>query len=191
MDTLVIDIETKNTFGDVGGKEFLDKLEVSVVGVYSYATASYRCFEEHEFEELKRLLGTPALLIGFSANKFDFPILNKTLGLNLLEYPRIDISDEIEQATGRLIGLGALAELNLGASKSGQGLMAPVLYREGKIEELKEYCLQDVKITRDLFEKIKNQGYVLIPPPRDTGALPTEPTKPLRIQMQFDTSAAW
>ena len=29
MDKVVIDIETKNTFSDVGGKQFLNKLDVS------------------------------------------------------------------------------------------------------------------------------------------------------------------
>ena len=35
MDQIVFDIETKNSFADVGGEANLKKLDVSVVGVYS------------------------------------------------------------------------------------------------------------------------------------------------------------
>jgi len=165
MDTLVIDIETKNTFAEVGGKgkEFLDKLDMSVACVYSYNKNSYTCFDESEFDALKKLLSERALLVGFSANKFDFPILNRTLGLDLMTYPRFDISDEIEREAGRLISLNKLALENLKISKLGEAVGAPDLYRAGKIKELKEYCQQDVKITKELFDLIKRQGWILIP----------------------------
>lgn len=165
MDALVIDIETKQTFVELGGKgrEFFDKMEPSVVGVYSYARNAYHCYGEDEFHELKKILSDKALLVGFSANKFDFPILQRVLGVALMSYPRFDISDEIEQRAGRLIGLGKLAAANLGITKLGEAVAAPALYRAGKIQELKEYCLQDVKITKDLFDRIKKQGSLLIP----------------------------
>ena len=51
MDAIVFDIETKNSFADVGGQENLKKLDVSVVGVYSYNDDAYSCFEENELEK--------------------------------------------------------------------------------------------------------------------------------------------
>ena len=49
MDKVVFDIETKNWFDEVGGREHLDRLDVSVVGVYSYADDAYRAYDETEF----------------------------------------------------------------------------------------------------------------------------------------------
>jgi len=163
MDTLVLDIETKNTFGDVGGKDRLLKLLISVACFYSYNQDKYFSFYENQFEEAKKFLETRARLVGFSSNKFDIPLLAHNLGLDLMSYPRIDISDEIELRTGRLIGLNDLAHLNLGEVKTHKGLDAPVLYAAGKMEELKEYCLQDVKITKDLFDKLKKSGELILP----------------------------
>ena len=40
-DKLVIDIETKNTFADVGGQDHLLDLEMSFLGVYSYNQNEY------------------------------------------------------------------------------------------------------------------------------------------------------
>ncbi|MFA5811488.1 MAG: hypothetical protein WC956_04060, partial [bacterium] len=36
--------------------------------------------------------------------------------------------------------------------KSGSGLEAIRLWREGRMEELKRYCLDDVRLTRDVYE---------------------------------------
>lgn len=174
MDTIVIDLETKNTFVEVGATtsaqrndasrgSFLDKLEISVVGVYSYQKDSYHCYGEEEFSELKKLFADRALLIGFSSNRFDLPLLNRALGLELLKFPRIDLSEEVELKTGRRISLDMLAKANLGVGKNGNSLLAPALYREGKIEELKKYCLNDVKITKELYDLAKKQGFLLVP----------------------------
>lgn len=165
MDTLILDIETKQTFAELGGKgrEFLDKMEMSVICIYSYTKNTYTCFDEMQLDELKALLSNRALLVGFSSNKFDLPILERTLGLDLMSYPRFDISDEIERQTGRLIGLSKLAEANLKINKSGNAVGAPDLYRAGKMEELKKYCEQDVKVTKEIYDLIKKNGELLIP----------------------------
>lgn len=168
-DRIVIDIETKNTFHDVGRDNF-DALEISLVGLYSYNQDKFFHFEEHEMEKLGQFLKNAELIIGFAVSRFDLPVLKrrfaKISGLedfDIFSLPRIDLLDEIEIAFGRRISLDLLAKANLGIGKTGHSLEAPILYREGKMEELKNYCLNDVKITRDLYEFAKNRGYLMIP----------------------------
>lgn len=163
MDKLVIDIETKNTFQDVGGQQNLTDLLISFVGVYSYQQNAYLSFFEHELDQLKSLLQNAGLIIGFSINRFDLPILNKHLGINLNEIENIDILDDIEQKLGHRVGLDWLAQTNLKVGKSAHGLEAIKFYKEGRLEELKNYCLQDVKLTKDLYELGKKQGHLLVP----------------------------
>jgi DEAD/DEAH box helicase domain-containing protein len=60
----------------------------------------------------------------------------------------------MEVITNRLgyrLSLENLAEYTLGVKKSANGLMALQWYKEGRFEEIINYCRQDVKITRDLF----------------------------------------
>ena len=52
---------------------------------------------------------------------------------------------------------------NLGEKKTSHGLEAIEMYRRGEMERLKEYCMQDVKITKKIFDLIRNQGYLWIP----------------------------
>ncbi|MEK7634503.1 MAG: ribonuclease H-like domain-containing protein [Patescibacteria group bacterium] len=161
-DILVIDIETKNTFDDVGRDNF-DALNVSIIGLYSYNQNKFLSFEENEFDKVGEILKTASLIIGFSISRFDLPVLKKYFDFDLFSIARIDIQDEIEISLGKRIGLDILAKANLGVGKNGDSLDAPILYRDGKIDELKAYCLNDVKITKELYELAKKQNYLLIP----------------------------
>jgi len=74
-DTLVLDIETKKSFADVGGKENISALGIAVLGTYSYASDSFRAFEEGELGEFERILSETDYLIGFNIKLFDIPVL--------------------------------------------------------------------------------------------------------------------
>ena len=45
-DKIVFDIETKNTFADVGGQKNIAKLDTSFIGAYSYNQDKYLSFHE-------------------------------------------------------------------------------------------------------------------------------------------------
>ncbi|OGY64261.1 MAG: hypothetical protein A3B92_03000 [Candidatus Harrisonbacteria bacterium RIFCSPHIGHO2_02_FULL_42_16] len=163
MDKIVLDIETKNTFADVGGQSRLLDLEISFVGAYSYNQNAYLSFFEDELDKLSSLLKTAGLIIGFSSNRFDIPILNKYMNFNLKAIESIDILDDIEAKLGHRVGLDWLAQTNLKVGKSAHGLEAIKFYKEGRLEDLKNYCLQDVKLTKDLYELGLKQGHLLVP----------------------------
>lgn len=163
MDKLVLDIETKNTFADVGGQENLTDLKISFVGAYSYAQNKYLSFFENELNKLELVLKNAGLIIGFSSNRFDIPILNKYYNFNVSAIESLDILEDIETKLGHRISLDQLAFTNLRTRKTGHGLDAIKFYKEGRLEDLKNYCLQDVKLTKDLYELGKNQGHLLVP----------------------------
>ena len=100
----------------------------------------------------------------------------KSYDFDLFSIPRIDILDEIEELTGKRIGLDLLAQTNLGVGKTGHGLEAASLYKEGKIDELKKYCINDVKITRELYDLAKSQGHLMVP----------QRSRPQPLKVSFD-----
>ncbi len=174
-DTVVIDIETKNTFFDVGRDNF-GGLEISLVGLYSYNHDKYIAFEETELEKAGEYLKNSELIVGFAITRFDLPVMAKHYDFDLFSIPRIDILDEIELLTGKRIGLDLLAQTNLGVGKNGHGLEAANLYKEGKINELKNYCLNDVKITKELYDLAKKQGHLMVP----------QRSEPQPVKVSFD-----
>ncbi len=163
MDRLVVDIETKNTFQDVGGEQNIDKLEASLIGVYSYKQDAYFGLEEHEFDRLDDLFAKAELIIGFAINRFDIPVLKKYTRVDVTKIKTLDMFDEVQKRLGRRIGLGVLCEANLGIGKNGMGLDAIEYYKNGEIEKLKTYCLNDVKITKDLYEFVLNKKKLFVP----------------------------
>jgi len=178
MDTIVFDIETQNFFTDpeVGWNNY-EALKISVVGAYSYVQDKYFTFEEDEMEGAAELFRTAVRLVGFSMNRYDVPVLNlyfqklkDRMGLDLWKKDRVDLLEEIEVATGERISLDKLAQANLGVGKSGHGAEAIALYNEGRMEELKAYCVQDVKLTKELYDIYKKKGELIVPD-RITGEL--------------------
>lgn len=149
---VVLDLETKKTFDEVGGREHIDQLEVTVVGIYDYASNEYRIYEEHEMGQLQNFLINSSLIIGFNHLGFDMPVLQPYFSVDVKELPCFDIMTDFQEKVGHRIGLDSIAQATLGIGKTGHGLDAIRYYREGKIKELKEYCINDVKVTREIFD---------------------------------------
>ena len=185
LDTIVFDIETQNFFTSPEvGRDNYDALKISVVAAYSYIEDRYFTFEENEMEALAELFHDAKRIVGFSMNRYDVPVLNNYFkrlknGPRLWEMERIDLLEEIEMATGHRISLDRLAEANLGEKKSSHGAEAITMYREGRIQELKEYCVNDVKLTKELYDLYRKQNYLMMPSRKDGELVKVAFAKPL------------
>ena len=161
-DTLVLDLETKKTFDEVGGERNIRELGISVAGVYSYAKDAFFALEEHELPKLEEMLKETGHIIGFAVKQFDLPVLAPYIKEVALERIAVtDIFDDAVKFLGHRVGLNAVAKATLGAEKSGHGLEALKWFREGRVEEVKKYCLDDVRLTRDVYEYGKTHGHIL------------------------------
>jgi DEAD/DEAH box helicase domain-containing protein len=151
-DRLVIDVETQHSFDEVGGRERLDALKVSVLGLYSYSTDRFQIYLESQLPELLPLLDRARLIIGFNIRRFDYPVLAPYLPVALDRLPTLDLMEEVTKTLGHRVSLDSLASATLGTGKTGDGLQAIRLFRAGEIQKLSDYCLADVRLTRDLYE---------------------------------------
>ena len=147
---IIIDVETKHTFQEVGYDH--KKLEVSIVGTYDYEQKEYKAYFEKELPELFKRLEHASLIIGFNTNKFDLPVLSPYYIGNITQFPSLDLLEEVESSLGFRVALDDLARATLNTKKSGHGFLAINYYKNGELEKLKQYCLDDVKITKDLYE---------------------------------------
>lgn len=155
---IVLDLETKRTFDDVGSRNAHEKLGISVVGIYRYETNTYECYLESELGQLQNLLIDSSLIIGYNHIGFDMPVLQPYLSIDTKALPCFDIMLAIQEIIGHRVGLDAVAQATLGLGKIATGLDAIKYYNEGRWDELKEYCLKDVEVTKDVFEAgLKNK----------------------------------
>ena len=161
MKKIVFDIETKNTFQDAGSSDPAD-LDISIICLYDYETNAYDSFLQEDFPRLWPILDSSDVLITYNGDHFDIPLLNKyyqkATGRDLLKIRSLDILKEIRNNYGRRMKLDQVAQGTLGTQKSGEGLQAIVWWRNGDIDSLRKYCMDDVKITRDVYEyALKNK----------------------------------
>ena len=157
---IVLDLETQNTFEDVG-EHNPGLLKISIVGTYFYHRNEYRVFEEHELGELEFELSKCSLLIGFNHIRFDLPVLEPYLKqLKIKNLPCLDILECIRRVAGHRVSLNSVAKATLNTKKSGHGLDAIKYWREGNLKELKKYCLDDVKITKEIYDFGREKGEI-------------------------------
>lgn len=151
MRKIVFDIETRNSPSDFG-KWDPTLLDVSVIAIHDSETNEYSTFMEEDLGKLWRILEESDMLIGFNSDHFDIPLLNKYYPGDLSKLKSLDILKEIRKAYGRRMKLDQLAEGTLGKKKSGHGLDAIQWWNQGKIDKIKEYCIDDVRITKEIYD---------------------------------------
>lgn len=155
---IVLDLETQKSFQEVGGRGKNHLLKISVCGIYDYSTDKYSIYEEKELARLAPILQTADQIIGFNIKDFDFEVIQPYLNFDIQKVPYLDILEEIEKVLQHRIKLELVAQGTLGVGKSGSGLEALLYYNNGRMDLLKKYCLDDVKITKQIYDyALKNQ----------------------------------
>lgn len=151
MHKIFFDIETSNTFQEVGSRD-PSALDLSLIAIYDSQKDDYFSFLQNELGNLWPILEGADILIGFYSDKFDIPLLNKYYPGDLTKLRSLDILAEIKKSLGRNVGLDKLAQGTLGTKKSGHGLQATNWWKQGKVEEVRKYCIQDVKVTKGIYD---------------------------------------
>ena len=159
---LVLDVETQKSFKEIGKSKAmsLSKLKVSVVCVYDDLTGEYSSYEEKDMMKFGERLQTADLIIGFNIRRFDMAVLQPYLFRPVEQFPVLDLLDDIEKARGHRVSLDSVARATVKEGKSGDGAEALVLFREGRMDELKKYCLEDVRLTKNVYDYGCREGKI-------------------------------
>ena len=156
MRKITFDVETKNSFQDVGSNEPAD-LDISVICIHDSETNEYISFLEKDFKKLWPIIERADMLITFNGNHFDIPLLGKYYPGDLTKIKSLDLLSEIKNVLGRRIKLDTVAEATLSSKKGGNGMDAITWWKNGEVDKIIKYCIEDVKITKSLYDyAIKN-----------------------------------
>jgi hypothetical protein len=147
---------------------------VSVTGAYSSKTGRYHVFCDDNADQLGLAMAEHELLVTFNGIGFDNKVLEACYGWDLSVDKHYDLLVEVWIAHGlgpefrypSHIGYGLDACLKANfpdISKTGFGAMAPVLWQRGQIGQVIDYCLNDVMMTKKLFDAVLNDIELLSP----------------------------
>ena len=174
MRKIILDIETRNSFQEVGKAEPA-ALDISVVCIYDSLTDAYTSYLQEDLNKLWPIIEQADVLITFNGDHFDIPLLDKYYPGDLTRIKSLDLLKEVRKSLGHRIGLGLIAQGTLNKPKGGHGLEAIEWWRKGEIDKIIKYCLEDVKITKEIYEyallhkKLKyKEGEQIIEFPLDT-----------------------
>ncbi len=157
MRKITFDIETKNFFTDVGSND-PTALDISVVCIHDSLDDSYKSFLEKDFPTLWPILEKADALVTWNGNHFDIPLLNKYYSGDLTKLRSIDLMHETRNVIGRRLKLDTVAEATLGVKKSGNGFDAVNWWNMGEIDKIIKYCIDDVRITKELYDYALKNG---------------------------------
>ncbi len=157
MRKVVVDIETRNIFQDVGSNDPRE-LDISVVCLYDYETDTYHSFLQEEFGKLWPILENADMIITYNGDHFDIPLLDKYYNGDLSKIKSLDLLKEVKSVLGFRLKLDSIAQATLGKGKSGHGLEAVTWWKNGEIEKIIKYCKDDVKVTKEVYDYAMTNG---------------------------------
>ena len=148
MRRITLDIETEGVFR--GNGDF-DNLEITVVGIHDSQTDEFKSFLRSELGQLWPILERADVIVGYNSEHFDLPILGRYYTGDLTKIKSVDLLKEVKKVLGRRLRLDNIAEATLGRGKSGDGLEAQEWWKRGEVDKVREYCLDDVRLTNELY----------------------------------------
>lgn len=157
MRAITFDIESISD-SMVRGRLDVSEQELTVVAIHNSETGEYSAYEKEELHKLWPILERADMLIGFNSDTFDIPLLNRYYPGDLSRLRSLDLLSEVQKVLGRRIRLQSLAEATLGKGKSGDGLKAGEWWKEGKKDKVREYCIEDVRLTRGIYDYALTHG---------------------------------
>ena len=136
---------------------------IACIGVYDYVRDVYRVFGEYELEEFSALLKSQDCYAGFNNIGFDNKLL-RAYDVEISDSRSYDILAQIYSALGsRQKGckLDQVIKANFSSGgKTGDGAEAPIWWQRGYHTKVIDYCLNDVKLTKMLLDRIIRCGWI-------------------------------
>lgn len=140
-----------------------ENMGVSCIGVYDYCSDKYRIFGENELAEFQQFADEQDRAIGFNNIRFDNNVLLAN-GVTIVDNKSYDILFEIYRKLGSFqkgCRLENVVKANFpNAGKSGNGADAPEDWQRGRYTKVIDYCLNDVRLTKMILDKILRFGFI-------------------------------
>ncbi|MFQ5527382.1 MAG: DEAD/DEAH box helicase [Thermoanaerobaculia bacterium] len=161
--TMLFDLETNRSAGEVGGWDNAHKMGVALGAVCHLQEGRIEVFQENEILELITLLDTADAVIGYNILRFDYPVLSGYTGVEYhRKWPTLDLLADLRSRHDVGPKMNALARATLGSEKSADGLKSLEWVKKGRLDLVEEYCRKDVEILRDLYLFGRRMGYVVL-----------------------------
>ena len=157
---ITLDIETQRSAQEVGGWDYIDKMGLAVAVIHSTADNQYRAYSENGVDLLINRLRAADLIIGFNILRFDYTVLQPYTDVNLKDLPTFDILEAFHRQRGFRVKLDSIAAATLKTNKTADGMQSLRWWKNKEYKKVRDYCREDVKITKDIYFYGKKNGKI-------------------------------
>lgn len=158
------DRDKKIGFNYCDGWEDYAGMGIAVIGVWDYTTDSSRIFGDDDLEDFQKFVDSHDIAVGFNNNRFDNNVL-RAGGVVIQPNKSYDILAEIYSALGSFqkgcrLDNAVKANFPNAVGKTGDGADAPLLWQKGFYGRVIDYCLNDVRLTKMILDRILRNGWI-------------------------------
>lgn len=139
-----------------------DKMHVACVCALISGERMPRIYDAMNLQQLQADMDAADVIVSFNGDGFDSKVL-KANGVIVPAEKSLDLLAEIKRASGFRFSLDAMAEKNLSIRKTDNGALAPIKWQQGRRAEVINYCLNDARMTDDLYTLASKYGYLFTP----------------------------
>jgi DEAD/DEAH box helicase domain-containing protein len=161
MNQVFFDLETQNLLDEVGGRAGIARLKLACGVTWSTNRQDFAVYWEADARALVDELRKADRVVGFNIKEFDYAVLKPYApDVNFASIPSLDLLQDIQRSLGFRLSLDSVARASLDATKTADGLQSVQWFREGKLDQVAEYCKADVDITRRVYEFGRDNGFI-------------------------------
>jgi len=153
------DIETQKSAAEVGGWNNVHLMRVSVAITWS-TDDDFRRWNEADVPNLLPYLSRFDKVVSFNGDGFDSKVLSYYGNPLPITLKSFDVLADLSKRLGHRLKLDSLAHATLGIGKTADGLVALQWWKEGKVDQIAEYCKQDVRVLIDIVAFGRKNGFV-------------------------------
>lgn len=167
---LVWDLETAEPKEeDESWENYKGHAGLGVAVSYNEDRDEWKVYNGMDLVELVEDLEAASEVVSFNGVRFDHQVVDAAIGRRVVIEREVDLWLAIKAALGPEMWpkgswtLNAVCERTLGRGKTSDGVLAPTKLAKGEWGTVTTYCINDVRLTRDLWRFIREFGYVVDP----------------------------
>jgi len=145
------DVETQKKADEVGGWDNADQMLISIAVTCSDED-EYRVWREKDVPEMIRYVSGFDKVVSFNGDNFDSKVVSHYGDVAEMQKRSFDVAQYLSARLKHRVRLESVAQATLNVGKSADGLLALQWWKEGKIDQIIDYCKQDVKVLKDLVQ---------------------------------------
>ncbi len=158
----ILDIQTRKTYEDVGGKKGTSKMGISYAALLNYSADEINVYTEQDMNILLDKIFSSRLIIGLNLKKFAYKVLSGYRGADFEQINSLDMLDYLRKKIIRKPCIEELFSGTLSIDRTIDNMKIARQFKQGRIEEVKQITIQNVKDLNSVYSFGKQRGHVFI-----------------------------